>query len=354
MAIILDDDRTIEQFDWDEKTAGFTQIASYRFTSGERLVDAYHLVPHINTQHSDPFLSGHVVKKAMLRKYAGNGGNGCQVVTHWEIPQADSLGTFEEDEQPDLEQPPWLWPVQDYRVSSMQLEQALEAIYDYSKSSSSEAYVIPLNTSAGTPIMASTNTGQAIVSFGYNLRNFDETNAFRYINKCNDDAMRIASVAYPRASILMQAINAAPRLVKNPDGSTKWRYYRVDVRFLVDPRTFSRKYPNRATFFRPSAEGEPAQIWTCTVSESGRDVRLFGTREQILARVEEQEETPYRHSAQAVSEPMYLDDDGMIRDWDAQSLRLTKSKQTPTYIEGIPHEGSDFIGLLLPTSKKMS
>lgn len=361
MAIILDDDQTIEQFEWDSESATFTQMISYRMTAGEQLVDALAYAPIINRRHRDSRLSRYVLKKVSLKKLAGNAGNGCCFNCQWEIPTGDSVSQSEEDMKPDLDTPPWTWPVSNYKVASMQLEQSLDDIYDYSKLPEAEGYKVPLLSSAGTEIIASTNRSMSIVSFSYNLQTFNEANIFAYAGCANYFPVRIASINYPAATIMLQEASAEPRVIaedgneENPTG-IKWRFYRINVQFLVDPKTFERKYQNRSTFFIPRGSTEtqngPAQIWTCTGASGSSEVRYFGTLSQIEKICNEATEERHKRSGQAVTEPMYLAENGAINNWDSGTLQLTAVRQTPTYITGIPHPGSDFAGLQLPPNKR--
>lgn len=344
MAITLSD-TIISPLQRGESGDSFTETLIYDLTDGENLFQLWSKMPNHKARSS--LYPGFRVKDATADMIAGSGSNGAKIEITWEY-SLSSLGEPEESEIPDPELPPWQWPVQDYRVSSVEIEESVDYLW---VKKDDQVQKIPFQTTAGTELTATRPRGIRSVSFSYNLQNFDETIVNPFIGAVNFNSVRIASVNYGAGTVQMKSISATPYVVKNDDGTTKWRYYKIDVSFWVDPKTFNREYPNASTRFIPPGGKGHAQIWCCEID----DELYFGTRKQIIEKSETASKDSEKWSPESVTEPMFLDlYDGKISSWHATALTLDDPKQEPTFVSGCPYDLVDFGPLQLPANKNMT
>lgn len=338
MAIILEGN-SISNLQVTESGRTFTQTLNYRLTEGETLVDLSVYIPPVNLRSVD--FPGFRVQEAGADWVAGEGGDGAAVVIVWHFP----MNAPENDPTPNPEMAPWYWPVQDYRSSSIEFEEAVRVIYDDDGEK-------PFQSSAGTELLATYTRGGRQVSFGYFRQNFTESVIDEYIGKVNQSAIRIASVDYPAGTVQMKSAVATPMLIKNDDNTTKWRYYRIDVSFVVDSKTYKKKFLNMSTRFIPPGGKGHVQIWCCQIGNE----TYFGTRQAIIEKAENASKESEKYSPESVTEPMFLvnaeTNNGNIQGLNTYGI-LGEEKQTPTFIEGCPFPLTDFAGLNLPTEKNM-
>ncbi|MDR3235041.1 MAG: hypothetical protein LBT46_15500 [Planctomycetaceae bacterium] len=189
-------------------------------------------------------------------------------------------------------------------------------------------------TTANTEIIAEFPRTALSITFSKNVESLSVDFALQYIGKVNKDAVFFRGLIFPRLSLLVKVIGAAEQIEYNSNGTEKYRYVKLDFELHMDSETFNQKYLNASQYFL--TDKGISQIWT------GNDgnYRYFGEKYSVLEKLQSD---MAKETLEAVSEPMFLDIDGNIANWDKNTLTLKKNKdlpegmQKPTFVEGCPY-----------------
>lgn len=230
--------------------------------------------------------------------------------------------------------PPWTLAPYAFRVSTRSVEETTskffpgtgDLLYPHG------GYVAaPLVNTAGTRIPARTTRGVTLIEFAYNVpvAGFDSRLFWAAQGKINLSTVVVCGLTFPPRTIRLESFNArlAAETAETTDAAgnasqTTWRYYRVDVGLLANPRSFDQLYANSGTHFRRGAT--LARIWRWTQDGapqygSYREYQASGARD-----------------GEAVAESAPLDGTGY------------NVSPVPTWRVGSPYEPVDFSALGLP------
>lgn len=256
---------------------------------------------------------------------------------------------------------PWSKGIEGYSFSPIEVQQSIKKIVvpdiddGFNKQPQDdqdevfeveETKIIPFRSTAGTELLGEVPRIQVGISFSKNVKhdNFFIHDILDYVGRVNEDAVLIKDIEYEKGRLLIKNIKSTETKEYNEDGSLKWEYYVVSFELICDPKTFFINYLNASQFFL--SEGGIAQIWT----GSDADTRYFGTKEDVFNALVSD---TAKQTIEAVSEPMFLTKEGLIQDWNPNTLQLSQKKQTPTFIRGCPHpmkEMQNFFDAILSTN----
>ena len=231
--------------------------------------------------------------------------------------------------------PPWELAPYSFRVSTRSIEETTTRFYPgvgditYGRGLST---AVPLTNTAGSPLHGRSSRALALVEFSYNapLSSFDSRLFWAAHGKINRLTTTICGMTFPPRTIRLESFGAsyATETVETTDaaganGSTTWRYYKIDVGLLANPRSYDQLFANVGT--RLYRNGFLAQIWRWTVGGVAR----YGTYGE------------YRESGAKDGEPV---GENVSLDFSGSAV-----SPIPTYRVGTPFEPVDFSSLGLPS-----
>lgn len=231
--------------------------------------------------------------------------------------------------------PPWSLAPYAFRLSTRSTEETTSRFYPgvndllYPHGSFSPA---PLCNTAGTRIPARTTRGLTLIEFSYNVpvSGFDSRLFWAAQGKINLSTIVVCGMTFPPRTIRLESFNAryGTETAETTDAggqpsTVTWKYYRVDVGLLANPRSYDQLYANSGTHVRRGAT--LARIWRWTVGGTAR----YGTYQE------------YQASGARDGEPLA----------ESAALDATGTTVAPiaTWRVGSPYEPVDFTALGLPT-----
>ncbi len=231
--------------------------------------------------------------------------------------------------------PPWALAPYAFRLSTRSTEETTSRFYPgvndllYPHGSFSPA---PLCNTAGTRIPARTTRGLTLIEFSYNVpvSGFDSRLFWAAQGKINLSTIVVCGMTFPPRTIRLESFNACygTETAEATDAggqpsTVTWKYYRVDVGLLANPRSYDQLYANSGTHVRRGAT--LARIWRWTVGGTAR----YGTYQEYQA--------SGARDGEPISESAPLDGTG------------TQVAPISTWRVGSPYEPVDFTALGLPT-----
>lgn len=231
---------------------------------------------------------------------------------------------------------PWELAPYSFRVSTRSLEETTTRFYPgtgdllYPRGSWTSA---PLCNTAGVRIPGRTTRGMTLVEFSYNapVASFDSRLFWAAQGKINLSTVVVCGLTFPPRTIRLESFNARYETesaewtdAAGQTTSTTWKYYRIDVGLLANPRSYDQLYANSGTHVRRGAT--LARIWRWTESGTAR----YGTYRE------------YQASGARDGEPLA----------EAAPLDATGAAVSPvaTHRVGSPYEPVDFSALGLPSA----
>ena len=231
--------------------------------------------------------------------------------------------------------PPWSLAPYAFRLSTRSTEETTSRFYPgandllFPRGSFSPA---PLCNTAGTRISARTTRGLTLIEFSYNVpvSGFDSRLFWAAQGKINLSTVVVCGMTFPPRTIRLESFNAryGTETAETTDAGGQsstitWKYYRIDVGLLANPRSYDQLYANSGTHLRRGAT--LARIWRWTVAETAR----YGTYQE------------YQASGARDGEPLA----------ESAPLDGTGTQVAPiaTWRVGSPYEPVEFAALGLPT-----
>ena len=144
----------------------------------------------------------------------------------------------------------------------------------------------PLCNTAGTRIPARTSAALTTIRFSYNVpvSGFDSRLFWAAQGKINLSTIVVCGMTFPPRTIRLESFNARyeTERVETTDAlgsptTRVWKYYRIDVGLVANPRSYDRLYANTGSHVRRGAT--LARIWRWTVSGTPR----YGTYQEYQA-----------------------------------------------------------------------
>lgn len=231
--------------------------------------------------------------------------------------------------------PPWELPPYALRVSTKSIEETTSRFYpgvgDILVPRSSYSPV-PLTNTAGVRIPARTTRGVSLIEFAYNVpvSAFDSRLFWQAQGKINLLTVAVCGMTFPPRTIRLESFAmrymTATTQTQDASGSTTettWKYYRVDVGLLANPRSYDQLFAN--TGLHVKRNGKLSRIWRWTGSDGAR----YGTYKEYQA--------SGSRDGEPIAEPAPLDASG------------ENVAPVATWRVGSPYEPADFKALGLPT-----
>ncbi len=231
--------------------------------------------------------------------------------------------------------PPWALAPSSFRVSTRSTEETTSKFYPgtgdllYPHGLFTAA---PLCNTAGARIPARTTRGLTTIEFAYNVPvdAFDSRLFWAAQGKINLSTVRVCGMTFPPRTLRLESFNARFETEKaettNELGETTtiiWKYYRVEIGLLANPRSFDQLYANSGVSLRRGTT--LARIWRWTSDGAAR----YGTYREYL--------DSGARDGEPVSESVALDATG------------TLVAPIATWRVGSPFEPVEFAALRLPT-----
>lgn len=259
------------------------------------------------------------------------------------IVETMTLTTYKRADKPI---PPWELSPTNYRENGATLEESAAYFYPgagdpiFPGGTGGEAR--PFVNTAGVMLEGSITRNLFAFSFSYNVAatSYNRAVMWRARGKVNASTVKVAGMTFGPRELKIENLSASSCRTStetvNVDGSTSkitWKYWKIDVSFLANPRTFDQQFLNVGTHI--SRGGALHRVWKWTSPTALKP--CFGTYYD------------YQQSGatdgEALTENVALNDAG-----DGVSPLDETGRQVMTYRVGSVLQPADFGALELPTS----
>lgn len=363
-----------------DQVYSFTEESTFMLT-GEAQIPDFLMSGYVPTEGaSHPKWPMFTSRTARVSSNSANIGGGYTVTlsVEWAMTPIGAIDGKDQDGNTiNVDTPPWKLPVEDYRIGTQFIEESVKNIWVPNKDESGNIidgyHEAPFVNTAGTPLVATATRNLMTVSFSYNVpwtedgetELFPDSLAKDFVGCVNDREITVCGVTYPPITLRIETID--PQLMRvmdevivGSDGENtivsqveKFRYKKIGVNMIADPKTFFRDYENIGMEFVRMHQIDESKlvrtIWTANELESEGN-HVFYDALNILknghAYLDGRRYNVDVTTIERVSEPMYLDEHGAIIQPDPET-----GKQTPYRLRGCPDRPADFSRLRFPRRK---
>lgn len=226
-----------------------------------------------------PYTGNYSLKRTDVSAAVKEGDNthkAIEVTVTYGIPKSAQFESKPDKDGNDIL--PWDRPVDNYTVDT--IDNILPFDFGYEINDAQWEPSIPVTSSVGTPLGATTNKPTLHISFTYWVQTFTEQDVLNFFNTVNKSDITIAGVLIPAKSAVLRKLDYLYKRDYNEDGTLKYSYYEMHIGIEIKPEGWQRRLGNTSTYVL-GADGKIARCYYDGMGKKG--VWGFGTKADLLA-----------------------------------------------------------------------